>query len=138
MGRTEAIIAFIDEFLLAVIAIAVIAVIVVGFGIELNLVSIAAFSVLIGLILYIAYLAAKSQLGKPYIDKDRLLGKTGVVVEDLNPIGVVKVNGELWSAQDLRGKPISRGDRVIVRKIEGLMLYVEKIEGDDKHIQEHG
>lgn len=54
---------------------------------------------------------------------NRLLGASGVVVTDLDPIGTVRVRGETWTAESLSG-PIRAGSEVEVLEVEGLRLRV--------------
>lgn len=64
------------------------------------------------------------------MNKNSLIGKTGVVVKDINTIeakGQVKVNGELWSAFSSDPREIIKKDStVIVEDIEGVKLKVKK------------
>jgi membrane protein implicated in regulation of membrane protease activity len=65
-------------------------------------------------------------------DRDRvgsgrsMVGLKGVANECLAPLGYVRVRGELWHAEVIRGSPpINRGGTVRVRGIRGLTLLVE-------------
>ena len=65
-------------------------------------------------------------------DRDRLasgqsmIGLQGVAKENLAPSGYVRVRGELWHAEVMRGSPpINRGEVVRVQGIRGLILLVE-------------
>jgi membrane-bound serine protease (ClpP class) len=55
---------------------------------------------------------------------ERLVGSTGVVVRELDPVGVVRVESEEWSAVT-RHPPVPTGRRVEVVTVEGLRLGVE-------------
>jgi inner membrane protein len=60
---------------------------------------------------------------------DRLLGKKGVVLVDIDNAetkGLVKVEGEEWRAESVDGEIIERGDWIIVESIEGTRLIVRK------------
>lgn len=60
---------------------------------------------------------------------DRNIGMTAVVVEaidNLHATGRVKVDGKDWAARSEDGKPIAQGEKVVVRRIEGVRLYVER------------
>ncbi len=57
------------------------------------------------------------------VGPNRLLGSTGVVVTDLNPVGTVRVHGESWSAESMCG-PLPAGTPIEVMEIEGLRLRV--------------
>jgi membrane protein implicated in regulation of membrane protease activity len=54
---------------------------------------------------------------------DSFVGKTGVTVGELWPEGQVKINGEIWKARCAGG--CARGEKVVVRAIDGLTLEVE-------------
>lgn len=64
---------------------------------------------------------------------DRYIGKTAVVLEDIDDVsgkGQVKVGGSIWSARvsnDLKGTSISTGTEVIVKDIVGVKLIVEPV-----------
>jgi membrane-bound serine protease (ClpP class) len=60
---------------------------------------------------------------------DRVLGRKGIVVTDLNPEGAVHVGGELWTAKSTSG-PILEGERIRVVEVDGLRLKVEPIGAD--------
>ena len=66
----------------------------------------------------------KAHRRKAGTGKEEMIGLTGVVVEDLNPEGMVKVRGELWRAKSKFGKPIEKGRKVRVVDMEGLTLIV--------------
>ena len=55
-----------------------------------------------------------------------LIGDIGEVTMALTPSGMVMVQGELWSAES-PGETIEKGEKVTIRKIENLKLFVEKI-----------
>jgi membrane-bound serine protease (ClpP class) len=63
---------------------------------------------------------------QPTSDKDELLiGMRGRVTKEINPIGTVNVNSELWTAaSDEHLKP---GDEIVVVERNGLQLVVEGI-----------
>jgi membrane protein implicated in regulation of membrane protease activity len=58
---------------------------------------------------------------------DKLVGRTGVVVEPLAPLGIVRLGAELWRAEaSPRERPIGDGRQVRVTKVRGLTLVVEE------------
>lgn len=60
---------------------------------------------------------------------DRVIGKTAIVTEEINSIearGLVKVNGESWTARALNDSVIEAGTLVEVVKISGVKLIVKK------------
>lgn len=54
-----------------------------------------------------------------------LIGKTGVVVTDLNPQGIVHVQSETWTAVTA-GEPLKTGETVEVTGSDGLRLQVRR------------
>lgn len=82
-------------------------------------------------------LFTKPLIKKLFKDKDNtsmnnsaVLGKKGIVIKKMdaaNPVGQVKVNGELWSAiKSDKDKSINVGESVIIEKIDGVKLLVRK------------
>ena len=72
----------------------------------------------------------KKSSKKVNTNSDRLIGRTGVVLHDIESplsIGQVKVLGEIWSARsDLA--PIEKDKKIKVLAIEGVKLVVEQAE----------
>lgn len=57
--------------------------------------------------------------------KETLLGKVGVARQPLEPVGIVHIEGEEWSAENVTGEYIPAGARVRVIGLDGLRLKVE-------------
>ena len=62
---------------------------------------------------------------RPRIGPESLVGRTAMVVEDLSPEGLVKLDGELWRARCLNGTA-RRREKVMVVKVDGTKLLVER------------
>ncbi len=75
--------------------------------------------------LFVAGMGLKAQRTKPVIGMQTFIGKIGEVINTLDPKGIVKVNDEIWNAESLSEK-IAEGEKIIVREIKNLTLYVEK------------
>ena len=60
------------------------------------------------------------------------LPETGVVVEELNPRGIVRVGGETWSARSMEENVIPGGETVKIVGNKGLVLLV-KVESEKKN-----
>jgi len=58
---------------------------------------------------------------------DSLIGEVGVVLDDLGPggVGKVELRGSSWSARTAGHLSIPRGSRCRVVRVDELMLYVE-------------
>jgi membrane protein implicated in regulation of membrane protease activity len=64
---------------------------------------------------------------------DRVLGKTGIVIEELDPSstkGRVRVTSEEWRGETSDGTSLSVGTRVMVERVEGARLIVTPCEAD--------
>jgi membrane-bound serine protease (ClpP class) len=69
----------------------------------------------------------KAQRAKPSSGVEVLIGKFGQTIEALQPLGSVKVNGEIWKAESLSGS-ISENEKIVVKGIKNLTLYVEQVQ----------
>lgn len=75
---------------------------------------------------------------KPFVDKfldkktvptnsEAIINKTGIVTKSITSpdgIGLVKINGEVWSAKSKDNKEILEGTEVEVLKIDGVKIIV--------------
>lgn len=88
-----------------------------------------AFAALIFVI--ISKAAGTLKLGTPTLE-NKLIGKVGYAKTDIRPgsTGVAYVEGEDWSAYS--DKEVKKGEKIIVKKVEGLRLYVEPVKGEPK------
>ena len=59
--------------------------------------------------------------------REELLGRIAVVVQALEPKGIVFVDGERWNATSDSGQ-VEPDEEVIITKVEGLKLRVNKKE----------
>lgn len=60
-------------------------------------------------------------------DVDSLVGATAIASDDIaiDAIGKVEMRGTSWSARNISEKPLRRGERARVARVEGLMLFVQ-------------
>ena len=88
------------------------------------------FVVVSGLCFLLTKPLVKKMKKKPKIptNLDSIIGKTGRVTEAINPneVGEVKVAGKRWSA--ISKEPLPEDTLVIVKKITGVKVLVEKKE----------
>lgn len=87
-----------------------------------------------GLISKTPFIQNKTAVSQGYTagtpDYSKIVGKNGTAITDLNPIGKIKVDGEIFDAQS--GKEyIYAGSGVKVIKSEGVKIIVEKISNID-------
>lgn len=68
------------------------------------------------------------QLTRPFpsVPVDNLVGETAVSLEDIpvNGIGKAEMRGTSWSARNIGDKPLARGQRSRVERIEGLTIFI--------------
>lgn len=63
---------------------------------------------------------------KPMQGHGEFAADEGIVVEPLDPAGVIKIRGEIWRASSLNGETIPIGTRIKVVKRDNIQLLVEK------------
>ncbi len=71
-----------------------------------------------------------SKKSSSYVGAERLIGKKGIVIEEINPAqnkGFVRVEQEKWRAKNGDSKSIPKGKKVKVIKMEGAHLIVEVV-----------
>ncbi|HEY5747952.1 MAG TPA: nodulation protein NfeD [Chryseolinea sp.] len=66
----------------------------------------------------------RAQRLKPVTGVEGMIGEIGESLEMLNPVGTVRVHGEMWQAESLTG-PIKKGARIRIAAIKDLLLFVE-------------
>ena len=84
----------------------------------------------LGLLLFRSFWVNKMKKEIVPTNADANIGKEVIVTEDIDNLlfkGDVKVNGQLWSAQSLDGEKIDKNSKVVIRKIEGNKVFVEKV-----------
>lgn len=97
-----------------------------GFGVSLLLIGSVALvsSVLFTIVLVMALKARR----RPVVSgQEQLLGAAAEVIRDFEREGVVHLHGENWSAHS--DVPLLKGQQVRVKKIDGLVLWVEPLTG---------
>jgi len=57
--------------------------------------------------------------------EERMIGMKGVVIDELNPAGYVKIMGEFWKAEIKDGEiPVKKGEEIRVIEIKNMKLIV--------------
>lgn len=58
---------------------------------------------------------------------DSISGEVALVLEnmDVNALGRAELRGSAWSARNVGDRPLTRGERCMVTKVEGLTLLVK-------------
>ena len=76
--------------------------------------------------LFVVGFGIRAQRRKVVTGIEALIGDVGEVVNTLSPLGSIKVQGEIWNAESLGGS-IDKGEKVRIKEIKNLKLFVEKI-----------
>ena len=76
--------------------------------------------------LFVIGMGLKAQRLKPFTGSESMIGETGEAKEELNPLGMVFLHGELWQAESVSGA-IQVGDKIRVKSMKGFKLFVEKV-----------
>ena len=74
---------------------------------------------------FLMTLALKARRNKVVTGEQGLIGEVGVAQTPLSPQGKVFVHGEIWDA--VSSMNIAAGERVIVRRVDGLQLEVDAV-----------
>ncbi len=125
-SRLEAAIALIDEILFFTIIIIIIIYLLYIKKLISPLEAAIALLLYTGIAGYITYKLYKVQTSNAVVGPESIVGKQGVVIEPLNPEGLIEVEGELWKAITKSGERINTGERVRVVNHIGLILVVER------------
>lgn len=85
-----------------------------------------AVAVPIGIItIFLMTIALKARRNKVVTGEQGMIGEVAIVCAPLTPAGKVFVQGELWDA--VSPANVDAGRRVVVRRVENLVLYVEPV-----------
>ena len=75
---------------------------------------------------FLASLVIRARRRKSVTGEQGMIGEVGVARTALAPQGKVFVHGEIWDA--VSDAAINPGDRVAVRKVDGLVLHVQRVD----------
>lgn len=83
-----------------------------------------------GFFLFIVGAAIKARRRPVVSGMEELLQATGEALDDFNGVGLIHVHGETWQARST--EPVARGERVRVTALDGLVLQVRRLSGEEK------
>jgi len=91
---------------------------------QVHLLTALAVSIPLGLItVFLMGIALKARANKVVTGEQGLVGEIGMAQTALSPSGKVFVHGEIWNAT--ASSPVTVGQTVVVRKVDGLLLLVD-------------
>jgi membrane-bound serine protease (ClpP class) len=93
---------------------------------ELELVALVAAGILLGL--YFRWVIGPLRQKPKMTGPESLINDVGFAVSDLTPMGDVRVGGVIWRAESASGN-IAKDGKIRVKRLNGLVLIVEKEEG---------
>src|SRR5207237_5512576 len=76
---------------------------------------------------FLMTLALRARRLKVSTGREGMVGEIGVARTQLAPAGKVFVHGEIWDATSRA--PVSSGQQIVVRHVDGLRLEVEPVGG---------
>ncbi len=76
----------------------------------------------ISFVLYFKVFEAMRQ--KAHTGQEAMLGRKGLVLEDLDPEGKIQWASEIWNATT-KGRSLLKGEKVKITRIKGLRVLVE-------------
>jgi membrane-bound serine protease (ClpP class) len=93
---------------------------------RVRLVTALAVAIPLGIITaFLMNIAVRARRNKIVTGKQGLIGEIGVAETALSPAGKVFVHGELWDA--VSAVPVSVGEQIVVRQVDGLTLRVDPV-----------
>jgi membrane-bound serine protease (ClpP class) len=93
---------------------------------RVHLVTALAVSIPLGLITaFLMSIAVRARRNKIVTGEQGLIGEIGIAQSELAPAGKVFVHGELWDA--VSTIPVSAGEQIVVRQVDGLTLRVDPV-----------
>jgi membrane-bound serine protease (ClpP class) len=76
--------------------------------------------------LFVVGAGLKAQKAKPVTGMEGFIGDIGKTLETLDPVGTVRVQGEIWQAESISGK-IDAGESIRVISMKNFKLFVEPL-----------
>jgi len=80
----------------------------------------------LGFVFILIRLALLAHKGKVVTGSEGMIGEKGTVIRDFEGRGQIQIHGEIWSVRS--DVPLHKDDRVVVEKIDGMVLIVKKID----------
>jgi membrane-bound ClpP family serine protease len=84
----------------------------------------------LGICLFLYFKVFQAMRRKVCTGQEAMLGRNGVVVEDIDPEGRIQCANEIWNAAT-KGRSLLKGEKVRITHIKRLMLLVEGMQTDE-------
>jgi len=125
VGRREALIALLDEALVVLALAGALLYAAYAAGLVSAAGAIAVMALLVAGLGVVVWRVAEAQSRREAVGPEALVGAVGVALDDLDPEGMVLVEGEIWRARS--PVRVRRGERIRVVSYSGLLLHVEPV-----------
>ncbi len=100
---------------------------------------VAGVSIALGLFFFsVLWFSLRSMKKKVSSGAEGMIGMEAEVLEDLDPVGLVRCRGEIWKAKSGEGGPVLRGEKGVVSELKGMVLVIGPEEGAPSLIAETG
>jgi membrane-bound serine protease (ClpP class) len=87
--------------------------------------------VIAALFIFVVGAVVRSQRRRSVTGREGLVGQTATVRTEINPVGMVFIQGELWKATS-ESERIEPGEEAVVTKVDGLKLWVSKSKKEEE------
>jgi membrane-bound ClpP family serine protease len=84
------------------------------------------YLLILGISLFLYFKIFQAMRQKVKTGEEGMLGKKGVVIEDIDPEGKIQYASEIWDAFT-KGTSLIKGEKVKICGLKGLKLIVEKL-----------
>jgi len=76
--------------------------------------------------LFVVGAGIRAQKANPVTGIEGFIGEIGITLETLDPLGTVRVHGEIWRAESVSGR-IEMGEKIYVKSMKNFKVYVEPL-----------
>jgi membrane-bound serine protease (ClpP class) len=87
------------------------------------------YLLVLGISLFLYFKVFQAMRRKVLTGQEAMLGRNGLVIEDIDPEGKIQCASEIWNAATI-GKRFLKGEKVRVTRIKGLRVLVEGMSVD--------
>jgi len=90
------------------------------------------YLIICGICFFIYFKIYQAMRKKPWNGKEAMLGRTGLVIQDIDPEGKIQYATEIWNAI-ANGKKFAKGDKVIIHGFGwGMRVLVQEMPAKKK------
>lgn len=83
----------------------------------------------LGISFFLYFKVFEAMRQKVRTGQEAMLGRSGLVIEDIDPEGKIECASEIWNATT-KGRKFLKGEKVKISRMKGLRLLVEEMPAD--------